>query len=230
MIYIGIILTIVIFFIFKTIQNITTWLILNPILLTMLLIMLILISSDSTYSDYANSNLPLTLLLEPAIVALAVPLYKEFVYIKSQLKNILIACTLGVLSSTSTALFIAYILGADNQIIASVAPNAVTSPIAMTLTNSLGGIAALAAAIVILIGVLGAIFAHPFLKLIGVSDKAAQGLAMGAACHALGTARAVEIDSKIGAFASVSLIVSAVLTSIILPILYPLLMNALKSI
>jgi len=229
MIYFGIFITIVLFFIFKEIQSKTAWLILNPILLTMLLIMLILISSESSYENYAKSNLPLTLLLEPAIVALAIPLYKEFIYIKSQLKNIIISCTLGVFSSTGTALFIAYMLGADNQITASVAPNAVTSPIAMTLADSLGGIAALAAAIVILIGVLGAIFAHPLLKLIGVSDKAAQGLAMGAACHALGTARAVELDSKIGAFASVSLIVSAVLTSIILPILYPLFMNVLNS-
>ncbi|PAJ75747.1 hypothetical protein CJF42_03735 [Pseudoalteromonas sp. NBT06-2] len=228
MIYIGIILTILLFFIFKNIQNKTTWLILNPILLTMLLIILILILSESTYENYAKSNLPLTFLLEPAIVVLAMPLYKEFVYIKSQLKNILIACTFGVFSSTGTALFIAYMLGADNQIIASVAPNAVTSPIAMALSHSLGGVAALAAAIVILIGVLGAIFAHPFLKFIGVSDQPAQGLAMGAACHALGTARAVEINSKIGAFASVSLIVSAVLTSVILPVLYPLFMSVLK--
>jgi len=229
MIYIGIVLTIVIFLLFKKIQNKTTWLILNPILLTMLLIIFVLILSESTYENYAKSNLPLTLLLEPAIVVLAMPLYKEFVYIKSQFKTILITCTLGVFSSTSIALFMAFILGADNKILASVAPNAVTSPIAMTLADSLGGIAALAAAIVILIGVLGAIFAHPFLKLIGVSDKAAQGLAMGAACHALGTARAVELNSKIGAFASVSLIVSAVLTSIILPVLYPLLMSALES-
>ena len=171
----------------------------------------------------------MTFLLEPAIVALAVPLYKEFIHIKSQLKFILVSCTLGVISSTVTALFIAYILGANNQIIASVAPNAVTSPIAMTLANSLGGIASLAATIVILIGVLGAIYAHPFLKIIGVSDKSAQGLAMGAACHALGTARAIEIDSKIGAFASISLIVSAVLTSILLPILYPLLLSIFQA-
>ncbi|SFC22194.1 LrgB family protein [Pseudoalteromonas denitrificans] len=230
MIIYGLPLTIILFFIFKNIQNKTGWLVLNPILMTMLLIIFILIISNTQYSVYAKSNLPLTFLLEPAIVALAMPLYKEFIYIKPQLKNIVIACAFGVFSSTTIALVIAYLLNADEQILASVAPNAVTSPIAMALASSLGGIAALAATIVILIGVLGAIFAHPLLKLIGVSDKAAQGLAMGAACHALGTARAVEINSTIGAFASVSLIISTVLTSLILPILYPLLMNILKAI
>jgi putative effector of murein hydrolase len=117
-------------------------------------------------------------------------------------------------------MLLAYILGANETLIVSLAPNAVTAPIAIAVSEQLNGMGALSAVVVICVGLIGAIFGLPILNLVNIKSEQAQGLALGAACHAIGTARAVEHSEKLGAFASLSLALSAMLTPLLVPIVY----------
>lgn len=195
----------------------------NPVLLSIASISLLLIWGDIPYSDFATINAPYFWLLDLAIVALAIPLYKESRTIKQNTWRYIICSATGVVTSALIAMLVAYCLGASEQLIASLAPNAVTTPIAIEVSEQLNGISALSAVVVICVGIFGAVFGLPLLKLFGVNQTASQGIALGAACHALGTARAIEIDERMGAFASISLVLSAILTPIIIPVVYTLL-------
>lgn len=194
----------------------------NPILLSIAFINVILVWGEIPYTEFATINTAYFWLLDLAIVALAIPLYKESRTIKQHTWRYILCSATGVLVSSIIAMLVAYLLGANEQLIASLAPNAVTTPIAIEVSNQLNGISALSAVIVICVGIFGAVFGLPLLKLFGVTHIPSQGLALGATCHAVGTARAIEIDERMGAFASVSLVLSAILTPLIIPVIYTL--------
>ena len=113
-------------------------------------------------------------------------------------------------------------MGASPEIAASVLPKSVTTPIAMAVGGSLGGIPAISAVCVIFVGILGAVFGHSLLNLMRIRTKSARGLAMGTASHALGTARCAELDYQEGAFSSLALVICGIITSLIAPFLFPL--------
>lgn len=200
----------------------------NPILLSVLLLIGILSLSQVGYQSYQQSTQWLVWLLQPAIVALAWPLYQQLLPIKALLGPILLCCSIGTVLSVTLSVCIAAWLGAPVDILASTAPNAVTTPIAMTIAELLGGIPALAAALVILVGILGAVFGFSLLRLTKVHHPKAQGLAIGCAAHALGTVAALERGPEQGAFSSLALTLCAVITSIITPLLYPALIQLLQ--
>ena len=190
----------------------------NPILVSIVVISIILVWADIPYEHFAKISTPFTWLLELAIVALAIPLYKEARNIKKQTWQFLLSSMLGVFVSSNIAMFCAYLFNMPKVLILSLAPNAVTTPIAIEVSAHIGGIPALSAVIVICVGIFGAVIGLPLLKLFSISNPKAQGIAIGAACHAVGTARAVEVNEQMGAFASVSLILSAILTPLIIPL------------
>ena len=209
------------FFLFKWLQ--THYLkhtLFNPILLSIALISFLLIWSNIEYEQFAKANLAFFALLDLAIVALAIPLYKESRNIKKDTWRYLLCSLTGVLVSSLCAMFVAFLLGADSSLIASLAPNAVTTPIAIEVSEQIEGISALSAIVVVCVGIFGAVFGLPILELFKVTDSRSQGLALGAASHAVGTARAIEVDESMGAFASVSLVLSAIFTPIFLPVIY----------
>ena len=115
------------------------------------------------------------------------------------------------------------LLGAEPIIAASFAGQHVTTPIAMEISDTVGGVVSLTAAMVVFVGILGASIGISFMKSCGVKDKQAQGIAIGCASHALGTAKLLEKDKVAGAFASVALIICAVLSALLMPLLYALL-------
>ncbi|MFO6422594.1 LrgB family protein [Motilimonas sp. KMU-193] len=217
-------LTIVVYFGFRKLYSKWAWPCFNPVLLSMVSLIVLHITFDLPYQEYAQGAYPLTWLLEPAVVALAVPLYLQAAQIKKQLGPILLACTVGVSASLLIVIPLAWAFGADLAVIASLAPQSVTTPVAMSITQSLGGIPALTAAVVIVVGILGAAFGLPWLRLVGVNDHHAQGLAMGCAAHALGTARAIEHSERHGAYSSLALILCAVLMALLAPIIFSLYM------
>ncbi len=194
---------------------------LNPVLLCILFTVLILTLIRLPYGEYRDATWPLSALLEPAIVALALPLYRQARAIRQQLPAILAGVILGVGCATLVALVIARLFAAPEAISASFAALAVTTPITLLVSDSLGGIPSLAAVMVILIGILGALFGFGFLRLVGVRDPYAQGLALGTACHAIGTAAALKENEQAGAFASVALALSALVSAIMVPLIYP---------
>ncbi|MCM1512524.1 MAG: LrgB family protein [Oxalobacter formigenes] len=210
-------LTIAVFWGVQWLQHRLGWILLNPVLLSIALLILILKAGHISCDTYEEGGRYIAFFLKPAIVALAVPLYRQFEQIKKQavpvMASQLVACITGIVA----AVLIAQLLGAPPEISLSLSPKSVTTPIAMEIARILGGIPALTAVIVIVTGIFGAVTGAAFLKLIRVRSPIAQGLAMGAAAHAMGTAQVMKKTPKMGAYASVGLIINGILTGLLTP-------------
>lgn len=200
--------------------------VLNPVLVTMLALIALFLATGWDYHVYQRGTMPLTWLLEPAVVALAVLLYLQLANVKRSFMAIAVSCLLGVGTSLILGTELAALAGGSSQLAASLAPKAVTTPVAMSVAEAIGGIPAITAASVIVAGILGASFGSAFLRRLGVTHDEAVGLAMGASSHALGTARCAEENATRGAFGSLALVICAVLTSCAAPFVVPLLLGA----
>lgn len=199
----------------------------NPVFLSIMISALLLVNLNLSYRQFSSHSQLLNWLLEPSIVALALPLYQQFVHVRKNLLLILLTCSLGIINATVVAFLLSMLFAVPANLSASVAALSVTAPISLMITDSLGGVSSLAAALVIFIGLLGALFGFMLFKRINVYNHEAQGVAIGTACHAIGTAAALTEHPKAGAFASVSMALSALLTAIIVPLLYPMLVSIL---
>ncbi|WP_342324416.1 CidB/LrgB family autolysis modulator [Kosakonia sp. BYX6] len=197
---------------------------LNPLLVAMVVIIPILLVTGTPYDHYFQGSKILNDLLQPAVVALAFPLYEQLHQIRARWKSIITICFIGSLVAMITGTLIALMMGATPQIAASILPKSVTTPIAMAVGGSIGGIPAISAVCVIFVGVLGAVFGHTLLNLMRIRTKSARGLAMGTASHALGTARCAELDYQEGAFSSLALVICGIITSLLAPFLFPLIL------
>lgn len=200
---------------------------LNPLLVSMVVIIPLLLLTHTPYARYFAGSKVLNDLLQPAVVALAFPLYEQLHQIRARWRSIISICFLGSVTAICTGTAIALWMGASPQVAASILPKSVTTPIAMAISQSIGGIPAISAACVVFVGILGAVFGHLLFNLLGIRTKAARGLAMGTASHALGTARAAEMDFQEGAFSSLALVLCGIITSLIAPLLFPLLLALL---
>ncbi|ATA18643.1 putative murein hydrolase (TIGR00659 family) [Gibbsiella quercinecans] len=198
---------------------------LNPLLVSMALIIPFLLLTGISYESYFQGSKILNDLLQPAVVALAFPLYEQLHQIRARWKSIITICFIGSMAAMISGGVIALWLGATPEIAASIVPKSVTTPIAMAVADSIGGIPAISAVCVIFVGILGAVFGHPLLNLLHINTKSARGLAMGSASHALGTARCVEMDFQEGAFSSLALVICGIITSLTAPILFPIMLH-----
>lgn len=196
---------------------------LNPLLIAMVVIIPLLLLTGTPYDHYFQGSKVLNDLLQPAVVALAFPLYEQLHQIRARWKSIITICFIGSLVAMISGTLIALLMGATPEIAASILPKSVTTPIAMAVGGSIGGIPAISAVCVIFVGVLGAVFGHTLLNLMRIKTKSARGLAMGTASHALGTARCAELDYQEGAFSSLALVICGIITSLVAPFLFPLL-------
>lgn len=199
---------------------------LNPLLIAMVVIIPLLISTGISYTHYFHGSKILNDLLQPAVVALAFPLYEQLHQIRARWKSIITICFVGSVVAMFTGTVVALMMGATPEIAASVLPKSVTTPIAMAVSSSIGGIPAISAVCVIFVGILGAVFGHTLLNLMRIDTKAARGLSMGTASHALGTARSSEMDYQEGAFSSLALVLCGIITSLIGPFMFPLILAA----
>lgn len=194
--------------------------IMNPLLISMIVLMLLLHFGHFPLDDFKDGTWVINWLLKPAVVALALPLYQQVIHIKNKIKPILICCSLSVVISILTSMVICRNLGIEEQITRSIATRSITTPLAMSVSESLGGIPSIAAAVVVIVGICGAIIGFPLLKLFGVTDPQAQGLAIGACSHAVGTSAANERGVTEGAFSSLALVVCGILTALIAPLMF----------
>ena len=212
-------LTFAVFFAAKRLQARTGWVVLNPILCSILFLMGFLALTGIPYSAYAESASIIDFWLKPAIVALGVPLYLQLKSIRRQLVPLLVSqltgCFVGIVSVVLTAKW----MGASDAVIVSLAPKSVTTPIAMEVSASLQGIPSLTAAIVVLVGLFGAVFGFKILQVGHVRSSIAQSLSMGTASHAVGPSRAMEYGPIYGAYASLGLILNGLLTALLTPFL-----------
>lgn len=198
----------------------------NPLLVSILFFIALFSFTPLNYQDYAEANQPFIWLLEPAVVALAIPLFYQVAQIKAQFFAIIVSCCTGVIIAISSCLSVALLLTDDKVLLLSLLPKSVTSPIAMAVANETGGLASLAAAVVIAVGLLGALGGFSLLKFCKITNPQAQGLAMGCGAHAIGTAKAMEVGGEQGAFSSLALVISGILTAILAP-LFALLIDAI---
>ena len=215
--------TIIIYWLAQKLQARTGFILLNPILITILIIIAFLMIFNIDYQTYHNGSKYIDFLLKPAVVALGVPLYKQLKVIKKQALNIVISQLAGCITGIVSVVLIAKLMGASKEIIFSLAPKSVTTPIAIEVSRSIGGIAPLTASVVIVVGIFGAVFGYSILKLTGVRNPMAQSLSMGNAAHAIGTSKSMEISPVFGAMSSIGLIVDGIFTAILAPYVLKLL-------
>lgn len=205
----------------KKFQEKTGWIILNPVLVTIVSLIAFLKISGISYETYYEGGRMIEFWLKPAIVALGVPLYAELRTIKTQLVPIVLSQTAGCLTGIISVVLIAKMLGASQEIILSLAPKSVTTPIAIEIVGKLGGIPSLTAAIVVCVGLIGAILGLKVLSYGHINSPFARSISMGTAAHVIGTSRVAELDERYGAFATLGLIINGILTAILTgPILH----------
>ena len=215
-------LTLALYFMTRALYRRLPWPVINPVLIPTAVIIGLLLWLDLPLDQYQRGTVPITALLEPAVVALALPLYQQARQIRDKLRPIVICTLTSVLISVCTTLGVGHLMGADPALLASIATKSITTPLAMSVSQSLGGIPAIAAAVVVVVGILGALIGYPLLRLMRVTDPEAQGLAMGACAHAIGTAASAEQGVTQGAFSSLAMVVCGVLTAAVAPLLFAL--------
>lgn len=194
----------------------------NSIMLPALVIIGLMVFTGQDSSAYQAGTKPLNLLLELAVVAFALPLYQQAAKIRQQLWPIVLCCSISALISVGTTLLLGGMLHAQPPLLASIATKSITTPLAMSVSASMGGIPAIAAGLVIIVGMMGAMIGFPLLKLVGVTNPEAQGLAMGASAHAIGTGAAAEVGPVQGAFASLAMVMCGIATALLAPPLFHL--------
>ena len=190
----------------------------HPVLVSVAILVVLLWMLGVEYAIYREAVWPLVILLGPTTVALAVPLYLNLRRIRLFFWPMVITLLLGGLFATVITLLIAWALGAEHMILMTLAPKSVTSPIAMLVAEQLGGIAALAAVFVMFTGVLGPLLGPWLLRICGVTEPAAWGMAMGMTAHAVGTSRAIEEGEEQGAFSALAMSLMGVATALLLPL------------
>ena len=193
---------------------------LNPVLLSLLLIVVILSVTNTSYDTYFDGAQFVHFLLGPATVALAIPLFRQFDRVRRSALAVIASIAAGSVTAASSAVIIAWLLDGSRQTLMSLAPKSVTAPVAMGIAEQLGGLPSLTAVLVISTGILGAIIGPYVLNLFRIKDQAARGLAMGTASHGIGTARAMQVSEVAGAFAGLAMGLNALATAILLPLIW----------
>lgn len=212
-----------IYFFARFLQKRTGILLLNPILLTIAVLILFLKMTHISFDTYNKGGHLIEFWLKPAVVALGVPLYLQLETIKKQLLPIILSQLAGCIVGVVSVVLIAKLMGASQEVVLSLAPKSVTTPIAMEVTKTLGGIPSLTAAVVVCVGLLGAVCGFKTMKLMRVGSPIAQGLSMGTAAHAVGTSTAMDISNKYGAYASLGLTLNGIFTALLTPTILRLL-------
>jgi predicted murein hydrolase (TIGR00659 family) len=189
----------------------------NPVLIAVILLGSMLWITQTPYPVYFEGAKFVHFLLGPATVALAVPLYLQGARLKRAILPVLAGLAVGSAVAVTSALAIAWALGVDQTILASLAPKSTTAPVAIGIASSLGGSPTLAAVLVILTGITGALVATPLLNALRIRDWRARGFSLGVAAHGIGTARALQVNPTAGAFAGIGMGLNAILTALIAP-------------
>ncbi|EKY01435.1 TIGR00659 family protein [Hoylesella saccharolytica F0055] len=215
--YLILAMTFAIFYYFRRLQYRTGWLLLNPILIAIVVLIAYLKLTGVSFETFEESGSLIDFWLKPAVVALGVPLYLQFEAIKKLWLPIVLSQLVGCLVGIVSVVLIAQFFGASQVVILSLASKSVTTPIAMEVTQTLGGIPSLTAAVVVITGILGAIMGFKTLAMGHVNSPIAQGLSMGAASHAVGVSTAMGRSNKYGAFASLGITLNGIFTALLTP-------------
>jgi predicted murein hydrolase (TIGR00659 family) len=196
---------------------------LNPTLIAILLISLGIEATHTPYETYLRGASTINFMLGPAVVLLAVPLFRQRATIRASGRLIAVGLAAGLPTGILSAVGIAWALGASPQTILSLAPKSVTAGIAVGISEQIGGLQTLTIVLVIMTGITGAVLGPIIARLARIEDPRVVGLTMGIASHGIGTARALQISEVAGAFSGLGMGLNGVLTAILLPLIYKLL-------
>ncbi|MDB7018736.1 LrgB family protein, partial [Escherichia coli] len=183
-------------------------------------IILFLHFSGINYQDYNVGGSFLTMLITPATVALAIPLYKNFHLLKENVFSVLAAIIAGIVANCLVSVGIGYLFSLKKDMVISLLPKSVTTAISVDLSHSMGGVNAVTLAIVVSTGIFGSLIATHIFRIFNIKSPVARGVALGSTSHAIGTAKAIELGKIEGIVSGLAICVNGILTVFILPLLF----------
>jgi len=195
---------------------------LQPIIVSYLIIMCVILLTDTSYKEYFKGVEIIHFFLGPATVALALPLYNNLKYIKSLFIPIVITLVVAGIFSILIAVGLLWILGAELPTILSMTTKSITAPIAIITSEQIGAIPSLAVGFVIITGIIGALLGTTLFKISKIKHDTSKGFALGLISHGIGTARAIEISEKAAAFSALAMGLGGILTAVFLPLIIQL--------
>ncbi|WP_337882676.1 LrgB family protein [Chromobacterium haemolyticum] len=194
----------------------------NPVLIGVLLVLGWLVLTRTDYRQYMQGAQWIQMLLGPATVALAVPLYGNLSRLKRAAGPLALSIALGGVTGVVSAVGLGWLFGLPHEVLLSLSTRAVTTPIAMSVSQSIGGVPELAAMCVILSGIFGAVAARPLFNGLRLRNDMALGVATGISAHGIGTARVFQLSETAGAFAGLAMGLNGVFTALLVPVLLAL--------
>ncbi|MBQ2800819.1 MAG: LrgB family protein [Lachnospiraceae bacterium] len=216
-IYFGIVISLVFYWIAMVISKKVKITLCNPLLLSVLLVILVLVVFDIDYETYNYGAQYLTYFLTPATVCLAVPLYRQFKILKKNVAAIMLSIGAGCISHAIVMGVMTLAFQMSPELKAALIPKSLTTAIAIGVSQELGGITSVTVISVVITGILGATIAEKLFQLLKIKEPIAQGLACGTASHAIGTSKAMELGEIQGAMSSLAIVVTGILTVVLAP-------------
>ncbi|MFD0716574.1 CidB/LrgB family autolysis modulator [Paenibacillus sp. GCM10027626] len=215
--WLGLLLTVAVYYAAKLLHRrySTVWL--SPLIVTPVIIIVILKLTGISYSHYNSSAKVLTDMLQPATVAFAVPLYKYFSMLRKHAAAIMLSVCAGSLIAIGSSMLLGKLTKLSGTLADSIVPHSVTTPIAMHVSQMIGGIPAFTAAVVMITGIFGALAGPYLIRWLRIRSSMAQGLMLGTSAHGAGTARAFEYSHEAGTAASLAMIIAAIFTQLAAP-------------
>ncbi len=185
---------------------------LNPLLISILISILVLVVAHVNYDSYNASAKYLSFLLTPATVCLAIPLYQQWELLKKNYKAVLLGLLAGAITSMATVLVLSVLFGLSHQDYVTLLPKSITTAIGMGVSEELGGNVTITVAVIVVTGVLGNICGEAICKIFRIEESISKGLAFGASAHAIGTSKAIELGEVEGAMSGLAIAVSGIFT------------------
>lgn len=217
--YFGFVLTIFIYYFADLLKNKSKIALFNPILVTTIVVVSILLIFNIDYETYNIGAKYISYFLTPTTVCLAVPLYRQIKILRKNIIGILSGVITGVIANAMVIILFAWLFNIKNSLGTSLLSKSITAPIAIALTEELGGISSITIFAVILSGIIGAVIAPIVFKIVHIKDETAQGVACGTSAHGSGTTTALELGEIQGAMSGLSIIATGLITTIIVPII-----------
>ena len=218
----GILLSLVAFEIGVTISKKFKYSFLNPLLIANILIVGFLLTTGISLESYNVGGDYISVMLSPATVVLAVPLYRQISKLMQFWKPILAGIFAGSLTSLACVIVVSKLVGLSDTLMLSLLPKSITIPMGSVVSAQIGGIPPVTIIAITITGITGAVAAPAVCRFCRIKNKVAQGIAIGTASHALGTTRAMEMGEVQGAMSSLSIGVAGLFTAIVSPIIISL--------
>jgi predicted murein hydrolase (TIGR00659 family) len=219
------IFTLAIYFVSKQLYKIRPRVYLSPLLITPLFLIIVLMWNQIPYETYNQGGKWLSTMLQPATIAFAIPLYKYYDVLKKHAVVILVSVLSGSIVAMFSSALIAEWMHLDSTLVSSLIPRSVTTPIAMNVSQTIGGVPNITAVFVIITGLLGTVIGPLVMKLFRIENEVARGVLFGTSAHGTGTSKAFELSSLTGTISSISMILAALFTLGVAPMLITVLIK-----